>query len=123
MCNICLLLTSRQSKEHTVGSFMGMFKRTKISAVRINFKKAYETRKIQVRACHYGVCNSANTSTNLNLYKQIKCQVFGVKMLRKVLNATQTNILGISCTIYPKYVVVLFLFQCHVQLIGRQVDE
>lgn len=56
-------------------------------------------------------------------YKQIKCQVFGVEMLRQVLNATQANVLGVSCTVHSEYVISLLLFQCKVQLVGREVDE
>ena len=52
MCKICVFLTSRQNKDRTVGSIMGMIKRSKISAVRTNVKKAYETLRIQVGTCH-----------------------------------------------------------------------
>ncbi len=59
----------------------------------------------------------------MDLYKQIKCQVFGVEMLSQVLNATQANILGVSCAVHSEDVIALFLFQCKVQLVGREVDE
>lgn len=67
---------------------------------------------------------SVNISPHFNtLNEQEKLQVFSVEMLRQILDATQANVLSVSCAVHSVDMVALFLFQCNVQLIGREVDE
>lgn len=68
------------------------------------------------------LCCTVQISPN-TLNEQKKLQVFSVEMLRQILDAAQANALSVSCAVHSVDMVAFFLFQCKVQLVGREVDE